>query len=62
MMHMPDGRIVPVSTSLVHAGTFVLLMLPDTDRMVRLHDSGLELLRLGSVRCFPGGLVIHSVT
>ena len=41
---MMDGGIVPVSTSLVLAGTFMPLMLLDTDCMVRLDSSELELL------------------
>ena len=49
---MPDGGIVPVSTSPVLAGTFMPLMLPDTDRTVRLDNSGLELLN--SFGAFPG--------
>ena len=49
---MPDSGIVPVSTSMGHAGTFVPLMLPDTDRTVGWNFS---IIGLGSVRCFPRG-------
>ena len=40
---LPDGGNEPVSTSPVLAGTLMPLMLPDTDRTVRLDNSGLEL-------------------
>ena len=40
----PDGENAPVSTSPVLAGTLMPLMSPDTDRMVRLDNSELELL------------------
>ena len=54
---MPDGEIMLVSTSLVHAGAFVPLMLPDVDRTVWLHDSRLELLhnRIGECSVLPRG-------
>ena len=48
---MPDGGIVPVSTSPVLAGTFMPSMLPDTDRTVRLDDSGLEILNSRICEC-----------
>ena len=41
---LPDGRNAPVSTSPVLAGMKMPLRLPDTDRTVRLDNSGLELL------------------
>ena len=41
---LPDGGNAPVSTSPVLAGTIMPLMLPDTDRTIRLDNRGLELL------------------
>ena len=48
---LPDGGNAPLSTSPVLVGKLMPLMLPDTDRTVRLDNSGLELLdsRIGEL-------------
>ena len=61
---LPDCGNAPVSTSPVLAGTLMPLILPDTDRTVRLDDSGLELLdsRIGEFSVLSlgtGDTLIH---